>query len=255
MFESEKTELKDRGAELQDELIKKITRLIIGSGLPPDEIDDNLIAIAKRTIATERLEIEKDSWSKKFSQLISRLIRRGLAEAAGMPEAEFRSYFQSLRSAFIEHAIKTAPGEIAPIVVIPENFVSLPKQASLTLIDNEKISNNLDLTWLRTVGYATPAVPYLLIGVSIEPTGSTKNALSEINRHTGLTAIEGLALSGQYPAAIKKRNVILAGSDYDESRTPNVILLNQQRIILDYIRQNTKYDNLYLAQCQERITQ
>jgi len=158
-----------------------------------------------------------DCLEKLFQTQIQNLISRRYPDAAGMSDEEFLSHVSPLK-----HKLAISKRLIGLglhfVVVIPESFVSIPKQISLLNSGIEPLANSSSSAYKWDLsGLKTPRTPYLAIDVQTESgiqSGSPRQSLRRLQRagRSGLTVAEGIAVVLHFPNMLVRSCIDLLGS-------------------------------------------
>lgn len=169
---------------------------------------------------------------KEFDEQQKRLLDLGYAEAAGMHKGFFSELVDSLRSELEKVPDDIPEGNIASLLVIPADVVSIENQMLMIKVGQERgcVWMAFDLALLRNADrIETPALPYLIYNVengakmrNISTGSCVKQFAKEMRR--GLTVLEGIALVAQYPETLRDHYIDFLGSRYGKSYVPHLWL-------------------------------
>jgi len=158
-----------------------------------------------------------DSLEKLFQIQIQNLISKRYPDAAGMSEEEFLLYVSPLKNKLAISKRLAGPG-LNFVVIIPESFVSIPKQISLLNSGIEPVANRSNSVCNDDMsGLTTPRTPYLAIDVQTKSevqSGSPRQSLRRLQRagRCGLTVAEGIAVVLHFPNTLSRSCFDLLGS-------------------------------------------
>jgi hypothetical protein len=155
-----------------------------------------------------------------FETQIQNLAFRRYPDAAGMSEREFLSHVSPLKKKLVLSKQLIEEGAYYCLIVIPESFVSIPKQFSLLTCGIESFTKSFDPVCIRELRELSeikaPRMPYLAMDLQIESgieSNSPRNSLRRLRRagRSGLTVVEGIALVLHFPSALVRSGIDLLG--------------------------------------------
>jgi len=158
-----------------------------------------------------------DSLRRLFQTQIQNLISKRYPDATGMSDGEFLSHVSPLKDKLALSKRLIGPG-LYFVVVIPESFVSIPKQISLLSSGIEPLTKAFSPAYIRDLsGLKTPRIPYLAIDIQVESgiqPASPRQSLRRLQRagRSGLTVVEGIALALHFPRVLVRSCIDLLGS-------------------------------------------
>ena len=157
-----------------------------------------------------------DSLEKLFQTQIQNLMCKGYPDAAGMSDAEFLSYVSPLKDKLPLSKQLSGP-DLHFVIVVPESFVSIPKQISLLNSGSESFTKPFRYAYIADVsGVKTPRRPYFAIDVRLESGtyASPRKSLQRLQRagRSGLTIVEGIAVILHFPNVLVRCCIDLLGS-------------------------------------------
>jgi hypothetical protein len=201
------------------------------------------------------INVKSRRYIPNFERQVETLINKGYPEAAGLSEVCFFTWYIKPLKKFFKKG---------DLIVIPQRFVSIPRQMKMVELNGEAGYTNLHLGELRQAdGVSTPEIPYLIRDVDYG--AATLNLSREDcfnhfkeNNRFGLVVEEGISIVIYEPWVLTPKLCInLLGSSchpYDFLSYIPILHLDGCRPGL--FHSGTCYADLkgFSASCESRIT-